>query len=184
MKPLCKTHLGLRSRSTLKASGQQVTQQQGSDISQQPPPGLKLLPVLWIYKLKLGAKGKVERHKARLVVKGCAQREGIDYNEVYAPVAKHTTMRALLAKAVAEGLHVHQLDVKTAFLNGDLEEDIWMQQPPGFSVDGGLACHLKKSLYGLKQAPRAWNKRLTEELESQSFVVSDSDPCLFCSSAI
>ena len=110
---------------------------------------------------------------------GCAQREGIDYNEVYAPVAKHTTMRALLAKAVAEGLHVHQLDVKTAFLNGDLEEDIWMQQPPGFSVDGGLACHLKKSLYGLKQAPRAWNKRLTEELESQGFVVSDADPCLF-----
>ncbi len=144
-----------------------------------PPPGTKLLPVMWIYKLKLGAKGKVERHKARLVVKGCAQREGIDYNEVYAPVAKHTTMRALLAKAVAEGLHVHQLDVKTAFLNGDLEEDIWMQQPPGFSVDGGLACHLKKSLYGLKQAPRAWNKRLTEELESQGFVVSDADPCLF-----
>ena len=150
MKPLCKIHFGLRSRSTLKASGQQVTQQQGSDISQQ--------------------------------VKGCAQREGIDYNEVYAPVAKHTTMRALLAKAVAEGLHVHQLDVKTAFLNGDLEEDIWMQQPPGFSVDGGLACHLKKSLYGLKQAPRAWNKRLTEELESQGFVSLILTPA--CSSAI
>lgn len=151
----------------------------GTWTLEKPPHGTKLLPVKWVYKKKRGADGQVLRYKGRLVVKGFAQRKGIDYNEVFAPVAKYSTMRALLAKAAAEGLHLHQLDVKTAFLNGDLEEDIWMQQPPGFSGGEGLACHLKKSLYGLKQAPRAWNSCLLKELEALGYRAVDADACLF-----
>jgi Reverse transcriptase (RNA-dependent DNA polymerase) len=133
-----------------------------------------------VFKVKRDAQGRVERYKARLVAKGFMQREGIDFTETFAPVSKHTTLRALLARVAEEGLHLHQLDVKTAFLNGELEEDIYMVQPPGYEQGGpGVVCQLRKALYGLRQAPRAWHTKLKAELEVLGFKASVSDAGLF-----
>ena len=142
------------------------------------PPGSKAIPCKWVYKIKRDSKGNVERYKARLVAKGFAQRPGIDFDEVWAPVSTHTTLRAFLATAAAEDYDVHQLDIKTAFLNGELEETIFMAQAPGYKTDN-LVCNLKKSLYGLRQAPRAWHTRLKKALEDLGFQASDADAGLF-----
>jgi hypothetical protein len=145
-----------------------------------PPPGVKPLPNKWVFKLKTDAGGMFERFKTRLVIKGFLQKEGIDYNETFAPTSKYATVRAFLAKAAAEDMEVHQIDIKTAFLHGELEEEIWMQQPEGFEEGPpGTACRLLKSLYGLKQAPRAWYLKLSEELGTIGFKPSLADPSLF-----
>ncbi|KAJ9512226.1 hypothetical protein QJQ45_012781 [Haematococcus lacustris] len=126
--------------------------------------------------------GAIEKFKARLVAKGYMQVSGVDVGDVYAPVSKHTTLRTLLAKAAAEDMEVHQVDVDAAFLNGQLEpnEIIYVQQPEGF-VEGShnIVCKLQKALYGLRQAPRAWHARLKQVLEGMGFRASESDPALF-----
>jgi len=124
-------------------------------------------------KVKLNAKGELDKFKARLVAKGYSQVEGVDFNDIYAPVSRFTTFRALMAKAAQEDLHMKQLDVKNAFLYGNLDEtDIYMQQPPRFEDGTGRACRLVKSLYGLKQAPLVWCYHIEEHQLSNGWKVT------------
>ena len=110
----------------------------------------------WIYKIKTHSDGSIERYKACLVTKGFTQEYGIDYEETFAPVARISYIRAILAVAAASKWDLFQMNVKNAFLNGDLSEEVYMQPPPGLSVESNKVCHLQRALYGLKQAPRAW----------------------------
>jgi hypothetical protein len=134
-----------------------------------------------VFKLKLKADNSIDRYKARLVAKGFSQIEGIDYIDTFSPVAKFCSIRALLALAAHHDLEIHQMDVKSAFLNGDLNEEIYMKQPPGFQVKGkeSCVCKLQKSLYGLKQAGRAWNCKIDSTLLSLSFTRLESDHCIY-----
>jgi len=135
----------------------------------------------WIFRHKFHADGSLARHKARWVVRGFSQREGIDYDETFSPVVKQATIRTVLSIAVSRAWPIHQLDVKNAFLHGHLDETVYCQQPPGF-VDPAAAdhvCLLQKSLYGLKQAPRAWYQRFAAFLQQLGFVTSASDTSLF-----
>lgn len=145
------------------------------------PPGKRAFGCRWIFKTKRDKDGNIERYKARLVAQGFSQKFGEDYDATFAPVAKLTTLRVVLSVAVAEKLQVRHFDVKTAFLNGDVEEDIYMRQPEGFVAKGEehLVCKLKKSLYGLKQAARAWNIKANEVLLEEGFTRSQADPCLY-----
>ncbi|KAK4279046.1 hypothetical protein QN277_016809 [Acacia crassicarpa] len=120
------------------------------------PPANKPLGPKWIFKKKMKVDGTIDKYKARLVVKGYRQREGLDYFDTYSPVTRITSIRMLIALAALNGLELHQMDVKTAFLNGELEEEIYLEQPEGFVVSGQerKVCRLIKSLYGLKQAPK------------------------------
>ena len=137
--------------------------------------------VKWVYKTKRDAKGVVERHKARLVVKGYKQKYGIDYEEVFAPVARLETVRLLISLAAQRRWKMHQMDVKSAFLNGKLEEEVYVEQPPGFIIKGQekKVYKLKKALYGLKQAPRAWNSRIDNYFMQQGFMRCPDEHSLY-----
>ncbi|KAL5740032.1 hypothetical protein ACOSQ2_029212 [Xanthoceras sorbifolium] len=144
------------------------------------PPGKKALHNKWVFRIKEEHNGN-KRYKARMVVKGFQQKEGIDYNKIFSPVVKLTTIRLVLKIVAAENLHLEQLDVKTAFLHGDLEEEIYMRQPEGFKEAGkeNLVCRLKKSLYGLKQAPRQWYKKFDSFMSSSGFTRCQADHCCY-----
>ncbi|CAI7797212.1 unnamed protein product [Closterium sp. NIES-54] len=141
--------------------------------------GRKAITSKWLFKIKSDADGKIERYKSRLVAKGYQQKEKVDYKELFAPVVKPTTLRTLLAGAAIKGWVVKQMDVTTAFLNGVIEEEIFMVQPEGFDDGSGRVLRLKKALYGLKQAPRQWYLKLRGVLEEIGFTPSTADHSLF-----
>ena len=134
------------------------------------PPRRKLVQCKWVYKTKFTADGSPLKYKAILVAKGYSQFHGIDYNETFTPVAKMDSIRLALAIAASKQWEVHHMDVKCAFLNGDLTEEIYMKKPQGFDTNPSLLCRLRKSLYGLKQAPRAWYAKIDSFLLSLNFV--------------
>lgn len=144
------------------------------------PAGKKALQNKWVFRIKEEPDGS-KRYKARLVVKGYQQKKGIDYTDIFSPVVKMTTVRIVLSIVAAEELHLEQLDVKTAFLHGDLEEDIYMVQPEGFQVAGkeNLVCKLIKSLYGLKQAPRQWYLKFDSFMMKNGYTRSAMDHCCY-----
>lgn len=144
------------------------------------PPGKKALTNQWLYSNKYNANGTIERRKARLVVRGNHQIEGEDFTDTFAPVAKMSTVRIILKLAATKNWHVHQMDVSNAFLHGDLDEEIYMKLPQGFTAsDPNMVCRLKKSLYGLRQAPRCWYSKLTTALEEFGFSHEYADHSLF-----
>jgi hypothetical protein len=145
------------------------------------PVNRKAIGCRWVFKRKIKPDGSIERYKARLVAKGYSQVKGIDFEETYAPVAQMKSIRTIIAIATELDLELQQMDVKTAFLNGDLEEEIYMLQPEGFAVPGmeNKVCKLKKSLYGLKQAPRAWNHKLDTFLRENGFNQSQEDTAIY-----
>ena len=147
------------------------------------PKGRKTVGSKWVFKVKTGADGSVERYKAQLVAQGYTQKLGNDYDETFCPVVyvRHESIRVLLALCVQYGLKLHQVDVTTAFLNGNLEEEVYMAQPEGFVSEGAqhLVCKIKKSIYGLKQSPRCWNTALDKHLKSIGFAQSNCDPCIY-----
>src|SRR5713226_2975871 len=144
------------------------------------PKGRKLVRCKWVYRTKYASDGSVERLKASLVSKGFSQVEGIDYNETFAPVAKMNSICLVLSLAALHNWEVHQMDVKSAFLHGDLHEEIYMEQPPGYvQNNSSLVCLLKKSLYGLKKAPRAWYAKMDSFLLDTGFSRCHSDPNVY-----
>ena len=145
------------------------------------PKGRNVIGCKWVYKVKRKADGTIDRYKARLVAKGFKQRYGIDYEDTFSPVVKAATIRLILSVAVSRNWSLRQLDVQNAFLHGYLEEEVYMQQPPGYEDMSHLnyVCKLDKALYGLKQAPRAWYARLCKRLQELGFLPSKADTSLF-----
>jgi hypothetical protein len=145
------------------------------------PKGAKTVGCKWVYKTKCDSRGNIERYKARLVAKGFTQREGIDYNETFSPVSCKDSFRIIMALVAHYDLELHQMDVKTAFLNGDLEEKVYMAQPKGFVVEGKerMGCRLKKSIYGLKQASRQWYLKFHETIRKFEFNENEEDNCVY-----
>ena len=128
------------------------------------PKNHKVIGIKWIFKLNKNLDGEIMKHKARLVAKGYAQQFGVDYSEVFTPVPRLETVRLILAYAAIKNWEVHHMDVKTAFLNGELEEEVYVVQPEGFvdKENPNMVLKLRKALYGLKQAPRPWNFKLDQ----------------------
>lgn len=135
----------------------------------------------WVFKINRNSDGSINRHKSRLVAKGYIQRHGIDFEEVFAPVARIETVRFIIGLAASNGWEIHHLDVKTAFLHGELKEDVYVKQPEGFVIEGSenKVYKLKKALYGLRQAPRVWNEKLNNVLERLKFTKCSKEPSLY-----
>lgn len=145
------------------------------------PAGVKPIGLKWVFKIKRNPDGSVNKYKARLVAKGYVQKHRIDYDEVFALVARIETVRLIIALAASNGWEVHHLDVKMAFLHGDLKEEVYVSQPEGFVVQcsEGKVYKLSKALYGLKQAPRAWNDKLNQILRELKFTRCSKEPSLY-----
>ena len=145
------------------------------------PEGKKIVRNKWVFKRKIDMNGNITTYKARLVAKGFTQIQGIDYDETFSPVAMIKSIRIMLAIAAFYDYEIWQLDVKTAFLNGKLEEEVYMVQPQGFEdpKNSSKVCKLHRAIYGLKQASRSWNKRFDEEIKNLGFIQSKEEPCVY-----
>ncbi|KAM2674254.1 hypothetical protein EV2_015471 [Malus domestica] len=146
-----------------------------------PPEGIVPVGNKWVFKRTIGVDGNVETYKARLVAKGYRQREGIDYEETFSPIAMIKSIRILLAIAAYHDYEIWQMDVKTAFLNGYLEEELYMTQPEGFvsKSEKTKVCKLQRSIYGLKQASRSWNIRFDTKIKTFGFTQNEDDNCVY-----
>ena len=167
----------------LNACGEEILSIEKNDTWELVGLPLEVKPIglKWVFKIKRNADGTISKYKARLVAKGYVQRHGVDYDEVFAHVACIDTIRLIIALAACEGWEIHHLDVKTAFLHGELKEEVFVLQPEGFQVAGkqNKVYKLKKALYGLKQAPRAWNTKLNKILLEQKFQRCSKEPSLY-----
>ena len=145
------------------------------------PNDIKPVGCKWVYKRKRGVDGNVETFKARPVAKGYTQKEGIDYDETFSPVAMLKSIRILLSIATDYDYEIWQMDVKTAFLNGNVEEETYMLQPEGFIAKNQehMVCKLKRSIYGLKQASRSWNIIFDQAIKSFGFEQNLEEPCVY-----
>jgi hypothetical protein len=149
------------------------------------PFGKFLVGCRWLYTVKVGPDGKIDQFKACLVVKGYTHIFGLDYRDTFSPVAKMASVRLLLAIAAIRHWSLHQLDIKNVFLHGDLEEEVYMEQPPGFVAQGeslNMVCRLHKSLYGLKKSSRAWFGRFNAVVQQFGMVHSEAGHSIFLSS--
>ena len=145
------------------------------------PQGKQPVGCTWVFTIKHTPEGKVERYKARLMAKGYTQTYGIDYDETFAPVAKMNSVRTLISCVVNLDWDIYQMDVKNAFLHGDLHEEVYMHIPPGFetSQTNGEVLRLHRSLYRLKQSPRAWFDRFRQSMLKRGYIQSNADHTLF-----
>ena len=145
------------------------------------PPGCKPLSSKWVFKRKRKVDGSIDKYKARLVIKGYKQTEGLDYFDTYSPVMRINSIRMVLIIVALRNLEVHKMDAKTTFLNGDLEEEIYMERPESFSAMGQekKVCKLIKSLYRLKQAPKQWHEKFDNVMMSHGFKINECDKCVY-----
>lgn len=133
----------------------------------------------WVFRIKTKSNGEIDRYKARLVVKECSQKQGIDFKETYSPVSKYDSIRMLIAVATEKDYEIVQFNEKTTFLYGDLIEEIYMLQPEGFNDGSSKVCKLLRSLYGLKQAPLQWYRKINTVLEKFGLKHSNYDTCIY-----
>ncbi|WMV55478.1 hypothetical protein MTR67_048863 [Solanum verrucosum] len=145
------------------------------------PSGNKLLGSKWIFKRAMKADGTIDKYMARLVVKGYRKKKGLDYFDTYSPIIRITSIRMLIALTAVHDPKIHQMDVKTTLLKGELEEEIYMEQPEGFVVLGKeeKVCRLVKSLYGLKQAPKQWHVKFDQTMLTNGFKINECDKCAY-----
>ena len=145
------------------------------------PPGCKHLSSKWVFKRKRKVDGSINKYKVRLVIKGYNQNEGLDYFDTYSTVTRINFIRIVLAISALRNLEVYQMDVETAFLNVDLDEEIYMEQLEGFSAprQGKKVCKLVKSLYRLKQAPKQWHEKFDDFIMSQGLKINKCDKCVY-----
>ena len=145
------------------------------------PEGKLVVTSKWIYKIKHATYGSIEKYKERFVARGFSQKEGINYGETFAPIARYTSIRSVLSLAEVMKWKIHQMDIKTTFLNGVLEEEVYVEQPLSFETHDRVShvCRLKKSLYGLKQAPRTWYGRIDNFISNLGFTKSKADSNLY-----
>jgi hypothetical protein len=143
--------------------------------------GKSVVTPRWIYKIKHAVDGSIEKYKARFVARGFSQIEGVKYDKTFAPIARYTSIRSIIALAASMGWKLHQMNVKTTFLNGEIEEEVYIEQPEGFVVhnEKSHVCGLKKALYGLKQTSHAWYENMDGFLMSLGFNKSAVDPNLY-----
>jgi hypothetical protein len=154
-------------------------QQKGTWVLADPPEGRVPIKNKWVFVKKYDREGNLDKYKARLVAKGYSQVPGIDYIDVFSPVVRLETIRALLALAATEDWEISQMDVKGAYLNGHLKEEIYMAQPDGYEDGSNKSCRLIKTLYGLKQSGREWNSELNVQLSKRGYKRAQTDPCVY-----
>ena len=174
---------GPKSNEWAKAMKSEMKSLNKNDVQElvELPKGRKAIGCKWIFKTKIDGEGNIERYKARLVAQGYTQKFGVDYDQRFSPVVCFESIRSIIAIAANNGLKLHQMDVKTAFLNGELSEEIYLKQPEGFIMKGyeDHVCKLKRSIYGLKQSARCWNVELDRKLKEMGFKQCKSDPCIY-----